>query len=289
MWTVLPLLFGCVSKGSHELLRVQLDATRTALTTTQGACFQDVQARDDEIALLQDSVGGLEARAGDLQLRLDATELAATQAREELAVRLAQLEAYAPDPEEERVSPDELAAIEGRADRIASALEHLIEDEREQDIIDARHAQTHMAFRGLERDGRLEVLQRGEDVVVRVPTKQIFNEDLSSVSPRGEELLVAMTDALARVPRAAVRVMAHTDDQPHYGGQHNSSWELGFAQAMTVVRTLQQAGARHDLSAGSAAGTQPIADNATEAGRDHNRRLELVIGLAKQAPDPPGG
>ena len=281
MWTVFPLLFGCVSKGNYELLQVQLDATRTALTTTQGVHYQDVEAREAEIEVLQDAALVLETRIADLELRLQSTEEAERLAREELAVRLAQLEAYAPDPDEERLSDDELAAIEGRADRIAQALDHLEHVERDQASLDAHHAQTHMAFRGLEQEGRLEVRQDGDDMVVRIPTKQIFNEDLTSVSPRGELLLTRLVDALHRVPRADVLVMGHTDDRPYHGARHNSSWELGFHQAMTLLRTLQQADIRHDLSAGSSAGTVPLVTNDTADGRDQNRRLELVIGMTK--------
>ena len=47
---LLVLLLSCVTKGAHEVVEVQLDATRTALSAKNASCYEEV--RDREVRLL---------------------------------------------------------------------------------------------------------------------------------------------------------------------------------------------------------------------------------------------
>ncbi|MCH8023096.1 MAG: OmpA family protein, partial [Candidatus Marinimicrobia bacterium] len=58
----------------------------------------------------------------------------------------------------------------------------------------------------------------------------------------------------------------------------SSNWDLSTARAVTVVRLLERAGIEPEqLAAVGHSQYQPLADNATPAGRAKNRRVELYI------------
>ncbi|WP_242478857.1 OmpA family protein [Hymenobacter lapidiphilus] len=82
-----------------------------------------------------------------------------------------------------------------------------------------------------------------------------------------------MQKLLEQSPPLRLAVQGHTDNE----GTTAHNQQLSEARAKSVVAALTAA----SISAGrlQAAGfgqTQPLADNATEAGRAQNRRVELV-------------
>ncbi|MEO0605878.1 MAG: hypothetical protein AAF211_30895, partial [Myxococcota bacterium] len=49
-WLVLACLgSGCVLKGQHELVRVQLEATRTAFSTRAAECERDIRSLEEQL------------------------------------------------------------------------------------------------------------------------------------------------------------------------------------------------------------------------------------------------
>lgn len=76
-----------------------------------------------------------------------------------------------------------------------------------------------------------------------------------------------------------VLVEGHTDDQQVNAGQFETNWELASARATSVVRYLAKV---HKLDpkrmgAISYGDQRPVAPNTTEANRNLNRRIEIVI------------
>jgi chemotaxis protein MotB len=85
----------------------------------------------------------------------------------------------------------------------------------------------------------------------------------------------------------SIRVEGYTDDVPIRTAQFQSNWELSAGRAASVVHVLSGAGVAEPRLAVVGYGEHhPVADNATAAGRNANRRVQLVI-LA--APQPPRG
>ncbi|WP_430009670.1 flagellar motor protein MotD [Methylophaga lonarensis] len=75
-----------------------------------------------------------------------------------------------------------------------------------------------------------------------------------------------------------VQVEGFTDNQPINTPRFPSNWELSAARAASVVHLLERYGIEPDrMSAIGYGEHHPIADNATEQGRQKNRRVVLVI------------
>jgi chemotaxis protein MotB len=86
-----------------------------------------------------------------------------------------------------------------------------------------------------------------------------------------------LAEVLAEVPNA-VRVEGYTDDRPINTYQFPSNWELSAARAASVVHLFVGDGIPPERLAMIGYGEfRPIADNATQEGRNANRRVLLII------------
>ncbi len=282
---LLLALAGCISKGDYELVQVQLDATRTALSAKNASCYEEMEVRDAQVADLERE---LEAARGRLE-GLDERHQQLLEEVESTRAALAELITTCTPPEEPKPPPRRRRPkveepeeplpplVQATVDEVQEALALRSRSlyEREQDR--QAHQAWTVAFAPMLAEGRLSLHLSQGQTMVRVPTVQIFNEGRVSVSPRGELLLEAMAQALAGSEGMHIQVAAHTDDMPVHTAEHNSSWELCFDQALVVVRSLEQAGVPAQLSAASFAGQQPISSNDDDEGRKRNRRIELTL------------
>jgi chemotaxis protein MotB len=75
-----------------------------------------------------------------------------------------------------------------------------------------------------------------------------------------------------------IHVEGFTDNQPISTAQYPTNWELSSARSSSIVRMLAMDGVNPARLASVGYGEfQPIATNATAAGRAKNRRVVLVI------------
>ena len=133
---------------------------------------------------------------------------------------------------------------------------------------------------------KLVTVRRGRTYLeVEIQSDILFASGVAAPSP----VATATVRKLAAVLRAepnALRVEGYTDDQPIRTVQFPSNWELSSARAASVVHVLVNEGVAAGRMAVVGYGEhQPIADNATVAGRNANRRVLLVILAAPQGPD----
>ena len=283
MW--LLVLLSCISRSTHELVEVQLDATRSALSARNAQCYLDVSARDSTISGLESHIQALEEdrkALGDRNAQLEA-ELEAR--RKELAAFVTQTSKPVAPPKKGKPPPPMEPLVLSTADEVKAS----IELKSVYDFETQRRAEAHETwvrrFQALADQGYAQVLAVDGRTVVRIPSKVIFNEGQLTVSPRGEVVLADLVSAVRGAPADSIAVVAHTDESAYHTAEFNSSWELGFAEAMTVVRTLDEANLGVKLSAGSAAGTQPI--DATPEGQGRNPRIELWVETDASLPTVP--
>jgi type VI secretion system protein ImpK len=113
--------------------------------------------------------------------------------------------------------------------------------------------------------------------IVRIRNRGMFPSGSATVSQGYYQLLTRIGDAL-RQEKGPVQVIGYTDNQPIHTVRFPSNYQLSTSRAEAardlVVRALGDPGR---VAAVGKADADPIAPNATEEGRDQNRRIEVVL------------
>lgn len=100
-----------------------------------------------------------------------------------------------------------------------------------------------------------------------------FDFDSAAIRPASKPHLDALHDGLRDAPATSITVVGHTSSE----GAQAYNDELSQRRAEAVVAALRERGiAAGRLAAQGRGEQQPIADNATEAGRALNRRVEIA-------------
>jgi len=281
-------VLGCIPKARHELVQVQLDATRTALSarTAQGSQAaqryeQRIEALLAEIARRQLQLDELAARSTLRDEELERLQVERAEQVFALARLRAELDQHAPEADPALLGEEPEGAAASRDARFIAELEdalraHLTSEIHRHRVAEAQRADVE-AFAPLVALGHGTVEQRGDATVVRISTGRLFQEGWTTLSPRGNELVQLLADGLSSLPGRRVSIEGHTDNRPVYTATFPSNWERGFSRAMAVLRALEARAVPATLSATSFAGSRPVADDTTEEGRRANRRIELVV------------
>lgn len=140
--------------------------------------------------------------------------------------------------------------------------------------------------------GYLQLIEDPRGLVVEVPEAGSFEVGKAELSSDAERMMRRVAGVIAGLPNH-VRVEGHTDDAPIRTVKFASNWDLSTARATRVVEFLI-ASSGVDAARLSAAGYsqfKPRAANATPAGRNRNRRVDLVIlnAATARAEEPGGG
>ncbi len=130
--------------------------------------------------------------------------------------------------------------------------------------------------------GHLQIKQYQNMLMVDVADKIFFDSGSAEIKESGMVVLKKVGEALALYPDKMIRVVGHTDTIPLTKlaqTEFPTNWELSVARATTVVRFLQDvcAIAPDRLIAAGRGQYQPVATNRTPAGRQKNRRIEIVL------------
>ena len=117
--------------------------------------------------------------------------------------------------------------------------------------------------------GLIEVEQREGKVFVTVGSGGAFPSGTADLTDEAQRIIdrIALS---AMSPDSSIKVTGHTDDVPISNGQFRDNWDLGAGRAASVVQAIQNTGliAGDRLEAVSKGEMEPVADNATFAGRE---------------------
>jgi type VI secretion system protein ImpK len=128
-----------------------------------------------------------------------------------------------------------------------------------------------------QREGLVEVFDRGRDVVVLLRGEGLFASGSDQINPRFLRTTARIGEALRDRP-GTVRVVGHSDNVPIRTARFPSNWELSRARAASVARELaREMGDGSRLQVDGLADPQPIDTNATDDGRRRNRRIEILV------------
>lgn len=122
--------------------------------------------------------------------------------------------------------------------------------------------------------GSVGVTNTGSQLVVTVPQDLLFAVDSATVSGSQQSNLRTVAASLNRYPDTTVNVIGHTDNT----GAASYNQTLSERRASAVSSVLVGAGvpASRIVSVGRGE-NQPIASNLNAAGRQQNRRVEIII------------
>ncbi len=150
---------------------------------------------------------------------------------------------------------------------------------REQDNLEALQyrLRQYIAAHGLQTQVSTQIDKQG--LVVTVLTDNLlFTSGSAALEPAGYPLLDEMANLLNVDQTNPIMVEGFTDNQPISTPQFPSNWELSTTRADVVVRFLIRQGVPMTrFGAAGYAYLDPVASNATPAGRARNRRVEIVF------------
>jgi len=140
-------------------------------------------------------------------------------------------------------------------------------------------------------EGEFSAQLTDEGLLLSIGEKALFPSGSAELTPQAEEVARRVAQLLERVMPREVIVAGHTDNVPINRPPFYSNWELSAARAVNFLKALLTYGPSldpHHMRAVAYGEFRPVADNATEAGRAKNRRVEVLI-LRQYPPEGGGG
>lgn len=172
------------------------------------------------------------------------------------------------------------------ATQIAEAQQVLEERQAQQAAAEAeqqRLAQAEQEIRsqveGAGLGDKVRFRREARGLVVTIVTDEVlFDLGSADLRPEGRVVLDALAPALGRLPNA-LSIEGHTDDRPILGGPFRDNWELSNARAASVLRYLLFVHGLPTDRVGMAGWGEfrPLVPNDSDANRDLNRRVEVVV------------
>jgi chemotaxis protein MotB len=164
---------------------------------------------------------------------------------------------------------------------LAAAQTRLAElDEERNEIRDqlAEFRQLTQQFRRMIDSGRLEVTFRRGRMIVELPDKVLFPSGSAQLTEDGKKALSEVARILRTMRSRRFIVAGHTDNVPVSTAEFPSNWELSTARAVKVTGALIHGGLRPEqLVAAGYSQYDPVARNGNEAGKQKNRRIEIIL------------
>lgn len=125
--------------------------------------------------------------------------------------------------------------------------------------------------------GILKVEDYGTRVAVVLQTEGMFDSGSAGIEPAFLPILDKVAKALESIPGRVV-VSGHTDSAAIRSPRFPSNWHLSLARASEVVKYMATGAALSGRMLPEGRGdSEPVADNATAAGRAKNRRVVIDV------------
>jgi chemotaxis protein MotB len=177
-----------------------------------------------------------------------------------------------------RTSSEELKRLAGEKAATQAELEELRKQRDAQEQRLAAYRQLQERFRSLVDSGKLQIGFRNGQMVVKLPSSILFPSGSAELSSAGQAALTEVTSALLDFKDRRFLVAGHTDNVPIHTRQFRNNWVLSTARAVTMVEFMIEHGMPPTQVAAAGYGEMdPVAPNDTAAGRELNRRIEIIL------------
>lgn len=124
------------------------------------------------------------------------------------------------------------------------------------------------------RSAGVSVKRVGNNIQLIMASDITFDTGLAQVKPQNYQTLAAVAEVLREYNKTYVEVSGHTDSQGSTEFNQRLSQDRAYSVADILVQNGVQGGRLIPAGFGE---TRPIANNATNAGRAQNRRVEIQI------------
>jgi chemotaxis protein MotB len=251
------LLTGCVSQGTFDALQKDYDAAKSTLQqrdAENGELKTTLANQQKKLKELGDQIATLEEDIDALNRTKDALE----------GDKSAMLK--------------DKSALQASIDQMKAALADLAKRKGEADVRLAEFKGLINRFRSLIDAGKLRVKMADGRMVVELASDVLFSSGSSTLSKDGKSAVAEVAKLLSEIPNRRFQIEGHTDNVPISTAVFPSNWELAAARALTVLKTMIDAGMPAErISAASFAESKPARLNDTPEGRAANRRIEIVV------------
>ncbi len=133
-------------------------------------------------------------------------------------------------------------------------------------------------FRALVDTGKLQVVFRNGQMTLKLPSGILFPSGSANLSKEGQTALADVVKVLMQFKDRRFVVAGHTDIQPIKTAEFKNNWYLSTARANSVVQfMIKEQFPAKSLGAAGYGENDPVAPNDTEAGREQNRRIEIIL------------
>ncbi|WP_020676978.1 OmpA family protein [Geopsychrobacter electrodiphilus] len=141
--------------------------------------------------------------------------------------------------------------------------------------MDKQQAEFEQALSAERAANQIEVERlQNENLKITMNSEVSFDFNSSRLQPAFERSLDKVADILTRYPRTSIKIIGHTDNV----GSEVYNQQLSEKRAMAVGHVLEGRGVAASRIITSGRGeSEPRATNDTEAGRQLNRRVEMLI------------
>ena len=243
---VLALFLGtasCVKSSTHQKALAKIDVLQKDLTTSQ-----------EEAARRAERIKALEGDLGSTQADRD-------KAAGDAATRSQELDKIRGEKEATDVELLELRKQRDAAEKRIAAFKALQDK-----------------FRALTSTGKLEVLFRNGQMVLKLPSGILFPSGSDELSRDGLTALTEVFNVLLPYKDRRFVIAGHTDAVPIKSSKFKNNWYLSTARAIRVLQFMIDSGfGAKNLAASGYGEFDPIAPNDTDANRELNRRIEIIL------------
>ena len=133
-------------------------------------------------------------------------------------------------------------------------------------------------FRALVDTGKLKVVFRNGQMTLKLPSGILFASGSDDLSKEGQTALAEVVKILMQFKDRRFVVAGHTDNQPIRTSEFKNNWYLSTARANSVVQfMIKQGFPAKGLAAAGYGEFDPVAKNDTDANRELNRRIEIIL------------
>jgi chemotaxis protein MotB len=257
-------LAGCVTQGTYDKLKSEHEATLKDLEAKTAQVNDYEKKTADQEGKLKEA----QRTESDLRASLEDEQRRAS----DLSQRIAKLESDIASMVKDK------SKLQSSVADMQSALGELQKRKEQAEARIAEYKSLLSKFRSLIDAGKLKVKIVDGRMVVVLATDVLFGSGSASLSKDGKAAISEVAQLLASIPRRTFQVEGHTDNRPIATSQYPSNWELASARALTVVKTMVEAGMPPErISAAAYGETRPAMSNDTPEGRSANRRIEITI------------